>query len=67
MTLETEATSIVPLNGLKYPTYGRMALLKDSLWSLIDGTENVPQQTEVEKYAKYVVKKKKALAIVFCR
>ena len=67
MTSETKATSIVPLNGSNYPTWKvqcRMALMKDSLWSLIDGTENVPPQTEAEKYAKYVAKKNKALAIV---
>ena len=67
MTLETKATSIVPLNGSNYPTWKVqccMALMKDSLWSLIDGTENVPPQTEAEKYAKYVAKKNKALAIV---
>ena len=64
MTSETKATSIVPLNGSNYPTWKvqcRMALMKDSLWSLIDGTENVPPQTEAEKY---VAKKNKALAIV---
>ena len=67
MTSETKATSIVPLNGSNYPTWKVqccMAVMKDSLWSLIDGTENVPPQTEAEKYAKYVAKKNKALAIV---
>ena len=67
MASETKTISIVPLNGANYPTWKmqcRMALMKDGLWSLVDGTEVVPPQEEVEKYAKYVTKKNKALAIV---
>eukprot|EP00794_Sanderia_malayensis_P003829 gene3829-4362_t len=41
-----------------------MALMKNSLWSFIDGTETVPPRTEVERHAKYVTKKNRALAIV---
>eukprot|EP00794_Sanderia_malayensis_P020843 gene20843-22886_t len=41
-----------------------MALMKDSLWSLIDGTETVPLQTEAERHAKYVTKKNRALGTV---
>ena len=44
-----------------------MALMKDGLWSLVDGTEVVPSQAEVEKYANCFTKKNKALAIVVCR
>ena len=67
MAAETKTTSIVPLNGTNYPAWQiqcRMALMKDGLWKLIDGTEVVSPQKEVEKYAKYVAKKNKALAIV---
>ena len=67
MASETKPISIVPLNGSNYPTWKiqcRMALMKDGLWSLVDGTEVVPPQAEVEKYAKYVAKKNKALEIV---
>ena len=38
--------------------------MKDGLWSLADGTEVVPPQAEVEKYAKYVTKRNIALAVV---
>ena len=41
-----------------------MALMKDSLWNLVNGTAVVPSQTEAEKYAKYVARKHRALAIV---
>jgi len=67
MASERKSISIVPLNGSNYPTWKiqrRMALMKDGLWSLVDRTEVVPPQAEVEKYAKYVTKKNKALAIV---
>ena len=37
--------------------------MKDSLWSLIDGTETVPPHTEVERYEKYVARKNRALPI----
>ena len=67
MASETKAVSIVPLNGTNYPTWKiqcRMALMKDGLWSFVDGTEIVPPQVEAERYSKYVAKKNRALAIV---
>ena len=39
---EDKTVSIVPLNGLNYPTWNvqcRMALMKDGLWTIVDGTE----------------------------
>eukprot|EP00794_Sanderia_malayensis_P004203 gene4203-4765_t len=41
-----------------------MALMKDSLWSLIHKTETVPPQTAAERHAKYITRKNRALAIV---
>ena len=67
MASETKAISIVPLNGTNYSTWKiqcRMALMKDGLWSFVDGTEIVPPQAEAERYSKYVAKKNRALAIV---
>eukprot|EP00794_Sanderia_malayensis_P004207 gene4207-4768_t len=67
MASETKASSIVPLNGSNYPTWKiqcRVALMKDSLWSLIDKTETVPPQTAAERHAKYITRKNRALAIV---
>ncbi|KAK3888840.1 hypothetical protein Pcinc_007106 [Petrolisthes cinctipes] len=41
-----------------------MALIKEDVWSLVDGTEPLPDPTDTNKYSKYVLKKNKALAIV---
>ena len=58
---------MVPLKGSNYPTWKvqcRMALMRHGLWGIVDGSETAPPQTEVEKHAKYVSKKNKALAII---
>ncbi|KAK3895615.1 hypothetical protein Pcinc_000538 [Petrolisthes cinctipes] len=41
-----------------------MALIKEDVWSLVNGTEPIPDPTDTNKYSKYVLKKNKALAIV---
>ncbi|KAK3893175.1 hypothetical protein Pcinc_003000 [Petrolisthes cinctipes] len=41
-----------------------MALIKEDVWSVVDGTEPIPDPTDTNKYNKYVLKKNKALAIV---
>jgi len=41
-----------------------MALLKDSLWGIVNGTETPPQQVDAEKYAKFVIRKDRTLALV---
>ena len=38
-------TAVVPLNGKNYPTWKtkcRMALMKEKLWNIVDGTEATP-------------------------
>jgi len=60
MASETKTISIVPLNGSNYPAWKiqcRMALMKDGLWCLVDRTEVVPPQAEMEKYAKSIYTK----------
>ena len=57
---------IVPLNGKNYPTWKiqcRMALVKDSLWSIVSGTETEPT-TEGEARRKYLAKRDRALATI---
>ena len=42
---EVKTVSVVPLNGSNYPTWKvqcRMALMKDGLWTIVDGTEPPP-------------------------
>ena len=42
-----------------------MALMKDDLWDIVDGVEEVPDpETEPAKYAKFKVRENKALAII---
>jgi hypothetical protein len=41
-----------------------MALVKDGLWSIVSGSETAPASTEAEKYAKFVSRRDKALAII---
>ncbi|KAK3880875.1 hypothetical protein Pcinc_014673 [Petrolisthes cinctipes] len=41
-----------------------MALIKEDVWSLVNGTEPIPDPTDTNKYSNYVLKKNKALAIV---
>ena len=41
-----------------------MALVKDGLWSIVCGNETAPASTEAEKYAKFVCRRDKALAII---
>ena len=64
---ESKTVMVVPLNGSNYGTWKvqcRMALVKDGLWSIVSGTETAPASTEAEKYAKFVSRRDKALAII---
>ena len=64
---EVKAVSIVPLNGLNYPTWKvqcRMVLTKDGLWTIVDGTEAPPPEHEVDKYRKFVRRRDRALALI---
>ena len=61
--------TVVPLNGGNYPTYAckvqcRMALMKDELWTIVDGTERAPDTSDAQKYEKYVAQRDRALAII---
>ena len=65
MRLNTVA--VVPVNGANYGTWKiqcRMTLMKDNLWSIVSGTDVAPAETEVEKYAKFVVRRDRALATI---
>ena len=65
------STAVVPLNGSNYATWKvqcKMALLKDNLWGIVSGTEEVPTAPNnggsVDKYTKYVTRRDKALAVI---
>ncbi len=57
-------TSFVPLNGKNYPTWKlqcRMALVKDSLWDIVTGTETF---ANADARKKFVARSDRALAII---
>ena len=59
-------TMIVLLNGKNYPTWKiqcQMALVKDSLWSIVNGTETAPA-TDGEARRKFKGRRDCALAII---
>ncbi len=44
-SLKSTVNAVVPLNGKNYPTWKvqcRMALMKEGLWNIVDGTEAAP-------------------------
>ena len=67
MASESKTITVIPLNGSNYPTWKvqcRMALMKDGLWSIVDGSEECSPSTEADKYAKFVSRRDRALAII---
>jgi len=67
MASDSKTVSVIPLNGANYPTWKiqcQMALMKDELWSIVNGSENPPPQTEAERYAKFAARRDQALAII---
>ena len=64
---EVKTVSIVPLNGSNCPTWKlqcKMALMKDGLWAIVDGTETSPAEHEADRYRKFVGRRDCALAII---
>lgn len=56
----------VLLNGSNYPTWKvqcRMALMRDGLWDLVNGTETAPR-SDPSKLASYMAKSDRALATI---
>ena len=59
--------SVVPLNDSNYGTWKiqcRMALMKEGLWGIVNGTEVAPAQSEASKFTKFVTRRDKALVII---
>ena len=66
MASESRTISVVPLNGPNYPTWKiqcRMALMKDGLWSIVNGTENMPAGDD-KRRIKFLARKDRALATI---
>ena len=67
MAESKSVVTVVPLNGSNYGTWKvqcRMALVKDGLWSIVSGTETAPASTEAKRFARFVSRRDKALAII---
>ena len=67
MASVSKTVTVIPLNGSNYPTWKvqcRMALMKDGLWSIVSGSERAPAAAEADKYAKFVARRDRALAII---
>ena len=65
-SLKSTVNAVVPLNGKNYPTWKvqcRMALMKEGLWNIVDGTEAAPG-LENDRYTKFLARRIRALAII---
>ena len=63
---ELKTVSVIPLHGVNYPTWKvqcRMALMKDGLWNIVNGTEVAPPATD-NSYNKFVARRDRALATI---
>ena len=59
--------TIVPLNWLNYPTWKlqcKMTLIRDGVWSIVNGTETAPTDVRSDAYAKFSGCKNHALATI---
>ena len=64
---ESKSVAIVPLKGSNYPAWKvqcRMALMKDRLWSIVNGTEQIPGEREADKRAKFMTRRDRPLALI---
>ena len=66
MAFESSTVSVVSLNGPNYPTWKvqcRMTLMKDGLWGIVNGTENIPTD-DGERRAKFLARRDRASATI---
>ena len=60
--------SLVPLNGSNYPTWKvqcRMALVRDGLWEIVEGTETAPPaEGTADRRSKFIARRDRALATI---
>ena len=64
---ESKSVTVVPLKGSNYPTWKvqcRMLLMKEGLWSIVNGTEVAPREDQAERLAKFVARRDRALAMI---
>ena len=62
---ESKTVAVIPLNTKNYATWKvqcKMALVKDGVWGIVNGTETAP--AEGEQLARFTTRRDKALAII---
>ena len=67
MATESRTVNITPLIGSNYPTWKiqcRMALMRDGVWSIVNGLEESPDSGDRNQYSKFVSRRDKALATI---
>lgn len=65
--METTKVLLKPLNGCNYATWKvqcRMALVKEGLWNIVNGTEEVADDGNADQRSKFALRKGKALATI---
>ena len=63
---ESKTVAVVLLSSTSYSTWKiqcKMALIKEGLWNIVNGTEMVPDEG-AERQAKFAARRDKALAII---
>ena len=63
---ESKTVAVVPLNRTNYATWKiqcKMALVKDGLWGIVNGTETAPAE-EGEQLTKFTARRDKALPTI---
>ena len=64
---EVKTVSVVPLNEKNYPTWKvqcRMALIKDGLWGIVNGTDTDPGKDAAAEQRKFLARRDRALAVI---
>lgn len=64
---ENRSVAVVPLNSVNYATWKvqcRMALVKEGLWNIANGTEKEPAGQDAGQVAKFKTRKDKGLATI---
>ena len=67
MATDLKTVAIVPLNGTNYPTWKvqcQMALVRDGLWDIVNGTETAPDEGEADCCSKFLARQDRALATI---
>jgi len=66
MAVAESRTAITPLMGANYPTWKvqcKMALMKDGLCSIVNGSKTAPEEG-TDGYSKFVSRRDRTLAII---